>query len=270
MAEHPPARSGSHAPRLTTLTGCPFAENKNSLTAGRQGPGLLQDTVLIEKLQQFDREKIPARNVHALGTGAYGHFTVTHDISRFTKAAVFARVGKTTPVFSRLSGVFTEQGDSDTVRDVRGLAVVRTCTLTLRLCTASSLPIKFAPLSPHAPICLLTSPTCRISVRSSLIVLQKFYTEEGNWDVLCTNFPVFGARDAKIGPDVIHAFKRDPRTAEWFPTQTWDFIDQHPEGLHQALMLYSDRGTPLSYRHQHFYACNTYRCATALGPRARE
>ena len=103
-----------------------------------------------------------------------------------------------------------------------------------------------------------------------LIVLQKFYTEEGNWDVLCTNFPVFGARDAKIGPDVIHAFKRDPRTAEWFPTQTWDFIDQHPEGLHQALMLYSDRGTPLSYRRQHFYACNTYRCATALGPRARE
>lgn len=70
---------------------------------------------------------------------------------------------------------------------------------------------------------------------------------------------MFGARDAKLGPDVIHAFKRDPRTAEWFPTQTWDFIDQHPEGLHQALMLYSDRGTPLSYRHQHFYACNTYR-----------
>lgn len=99
---------------------------------------------------------------------------------------------------------------------------------------------------------------------------QKFYTEEGNWDVLCTNFPVFGARDAKIGPDVIHAFKRDPRTAEWFPTQTWDFIDQHPEGLHQALMLYSDRGTPLSYRHQHFYACNTYRCAAALGSRTLE
>lgn len=203
------ARSGPHAPRFTTLTGCPFAENKNSLTAGRHGPGLLQDTVLIEKLQQFDREKIPARNVHALGTGAYGQFTVTNDISRYSKAAVFSRVGKTTPVFSRLSGVFTEQGDADTTRDVRGLAV-------------------------------------------------KFYTEEGNWDVLCTNFPVFGARDAKIGPDVIHAFKRDPRTAEWFPTQTWDFIDQHPEGLHQALMLYSDRGTPLSYRHQHFYACNTY------------
>jgi len=203
------AGASTNAPCFTTLTGCPFAENKNSLTAGRHGPALLQDTVLLEKLQQFDREKIPARNVHALGTGAHGCFTVTHDIAKYTRAALFNKVGKTTEVFARLSGVFTEQGDADTMRDVRGLAV-------------------------------------------------KFYTEQGNWDVLCTNFPVFGARDAKIGPDVIHAFKRDPRTAEWFPTQTWDFIDKHPEGLHQALMLYSDLGTPLSYRHQHFYACNTY------------
>lgn len=112
-------------PRVfTSLTGCPFAENKNSLTAGRHGPGLLQDTVLMEKLQQFDREKIPARNVHALGTGAYGRFTVTHDISQYTRAALFNRVGKTTDVFTRLSGVFTEQGDADTIRDVRGFAAV--------------------------------------------------------------------------------------------------------------------------------------------------
>jgi catalase len=195
---------------MTMATGCPIAHNKNSLTAGPTGPVLMQDIVLQEKIGQFAREKIPARNVHALGFGAHGTFTVTNDISKHSYAKVFSAIGKKTEVFVRFSGVFTEQGDPDTIRDLRGFAV-------------------------------------------------KFYTEEGNWDVLCVNTPVFNARDMKVGPDAIHAFKRDPRTAEWNPTQTWDFIATHPESLHNVLMIYTDRvGTPLSFRQQNWFPCNTF------------
>jgi catalase len=134
---------------MTMATGCPIAHNKNSLTAGPTGPVLMQDIVLQEKIGQFAREKIPARNVHALGFGAHGTFTVTNDISKHSYAKVFSAIGKKTEVFVRFSGVFTEQGDPDTIRDLRGFAV-------------------------------------------------KFYTEEGNWDVLCVNTPVFNARDMKV------------------------------------------------------------------------
>lgn len=195
---------------MTMATGCPIAHAKNSLTAGPTGPVLMQDTVLMEKMNQFAREKIPARNVHALGFGGHGSFTVTQDISKHSFARVFSSVGKKTQVFVRFSGVFTEQGDPDTLRDLRGFAV-------------------------------------------------KFYTDEGNWDVLCVNTPVFSARDMKVGPDAVHAFKRDPRTAEWYPTQTWDFIATHPESLHNVLMMYTDRvGTPLSFRQQNWFPCNTF------------
>jgi len=192
------------------MTGCPIAQFKNSMTAGPTGPVLLQDHVLMEKLKQFNREKIPARNVHALGVGAYGEFTVTNDISKYTCAKLFSEVGKTTPLFARFSGIFTEQGDPDTTRDPRGFAM-------------------------------------------------KFYTEEGNWDLLGINTPVFNLRDAKLGPDAVHAFKRDPQTGMWNPTQTWDFTVTHPEGLHQALMIFSDRsGTPMSFRHMNAYGCHTF------------
>src|SRR5690349_17851740 len=93
---------------LTTMTGCPFVHNKNSLTAGPHGPVVLQDTVLLEKITQFTREQIPPRNVHALGTGAHGTFTVTNDISKYTRAAVF-QPGMKTDTFVRLSGTFTER-----------------------------------------------------------------------------------------------------------------------------------------------------------------
>lgn len=201
------------------MTGCPVAHNKNSLTAGPHGPVLLQDQVLIEKLTQFTREKIPARNVHALGYGAYGKFRVTNDITKYTRANLFSKKGKETDIFVRFSGIFTEQGDADTMRDPRGFAI-------------------------------------------------KFYTEEGNWDLLAINTPVFNLRDAKIGPDAIHAFKRDPRTSEWNPTQTWDFVVKHPESLHQTLMLFSDRGgTPLTFRHMHAYGCNTFSFINEEGKR---
>jgi len=205
---------------LTKMTGCPIAQFKNSMSAGPTGPVLLQDHVLLEKITQFDREKIPARNVHALGTGAYGHFTVTNDISKYTIAKVFSQVGKKTPLFARFSGIFTEQGDPDTTRDPRGFAI-------------------------------------------------KFYTEEGNWDLMGINTPVFNVRDAKLGPDAVHAFKRDPRTGLWNPTQTWDFTVNHPEGLHQALMIFSDRdGTPMSYRMMHAYGCHTFSFINAENKRS--
>lgn len=194
---------------MTRATGCPVAHMKHSLTAGPNGPVLLQDYELVEKLQHFDREKIPPRNVHALGNGAYGKLTVTNDISQYSKAKVF-NVGSSTNIFVRFSGIFTELGEADTTRDPRGFAI-------------------------------------------------KFYTEEGNWDLLAINTPVFNVRDAKLGPDAIHAFKRDPRTFEWNNEQVWDFVVNHPESLHQTLMLFSDRcGTPLSYRFMHGYGCNTF------------
>jgi catalase len=197
---------GSH---LTRQTGCPVAHIKHSLTAGPHGPLAVQDAFLLEKIQHFDREKIPPRNVHAVGTGAYGIFRSTGDGSRFSRAKVFEQ-GKQTPIFVRLSGVFTELGEAQTVRDIRGYAI-------------------------------------------------KFYTEEGNWDLLGINTPVFNCRDMKVGPDAIHAFKRDPRTGDWNPTQTWDFVLNHPESLHQTLMMYTDvGGTPTSFRYMDAYGCHTF------------
>jgi len=158
---------------------------------------------LIEK-------KIPARNVHALGYGAYGRFRVTNDISKYSSAALFSEVGKETDLFVRMSGIFTEQGEADTIRDPRGFAI-------------------------------------------------KFYSEQGNWDLLGINTPVFNVRDAKMGPDAVHAFKRDPRTGFRNPSQIWDFVANHPESIHQTLMIFSDRdGTPISFRKMHGYGCHTF------------
>lgn len=109
--------------QLTTASGIPVADNQNSLTAGARGPVLLQDFHLIEKLQHFNRERIPERVVHAKGSGAYGTFTVTHDITRYTKARLFSAIGKTTETFVRFSTVGGERGSADTERDPRGFAV---------------------------------------------------------------------------------------------------------------------------------------------------
>ena len=95
---------------LTTSAGAPVFDNQNSLTAGARGPVLLQDYQLIEKLAHQNRERIPERVVHAKGWGAYGTFTVTHDITGYTRARLFSDVGKQTPLITRFSTVAGEQG----------------------------------------------------------------------------------------------------------------------------------------------------------------
>ncbi len=203
---------------LTTATGAPVADNQNSRTAGARGPVLLEDFHLIEKLQHFNRERIPERVVHAKGSGAYGTFEVTHDITRYTTARLFSAVGKQTPVFLRFSTVGGEKGSADTERDPRGFAV-------------------------------------------------KFYTEEGNWDLVGNNTPVFFLRDGIKFPDFIHTQKRDPRTNMKSPTMMFDFWSQSPESLHQVTTLFSDRGLPDGYRHMHGFGSHTFSMIDAQGER---
>src|SRR3979411_2544689 len=109
--------------RFTNATGAPVPDNTNILTAGRRGPALLQDIWLIEKLASFDREVIPERRMHAKGWGAHGTFTTTHDITKYTKAAIFSKVGKQTPMFVRFSTVAGERGAADAEGDIRGFAM---------------------------------------------------------------------------------------------------------------------------------------------------
>lgn len=195
--------------KLTTASGKPYVENENSMTAGPRGPILLQDFILHEKMAHFNRERIPERVVHAKGTGAFGTFTVTHDISKYTKAKIFNAIGKETKVFVRFSTVGGEKGSADTERDPRGFAV-------------------------------------------------KFYTEDGNWDLVGNNTPVFFIKDAKKFSDFIHTQKRDPRTNLKSATMMWDFWSLNPESLHQVMILMSDRGTPVGYRHMHGFGSHTY------------
>ena len=194
---------------LTTASGKPYFENEDSMTAGQRGPVLLQDYYLHEKLAHFNRERIPERVVHAKGTGAFGKFTVTKDISEFTKARLFNKVGNSCKVLIRFSTVGGEKGSADTERDPRGFAV-------------------------------------------------KFYTEEGNWDLVGNNTPVFFIKDAKKFPDFIHTQKRDPKTNLKSPTMMWDFWSLNPESLHQVVILFSDRGTPDGYRFMNGYGSHTF------------
>lgn len=195
--------------KLTTASGKPYVENENSMSVGPRGPLLLQDFILHEKMAHFNRERIPERVVHAKGTGAFGTFTVTHDISKYTKAKLFSKVGKETKVFLRFSTVGGERGSADTERDPRGFAI-------------------------------------------------KFYTEDGNWDLVGNNTPVFFIKDPKKFSDFIHTQKRDPRNNCKSPTMMWDFWSLNPESLHQVLILMSDRGTPYSYRHMHGFGSHTF------------
>lgn len=194
---------------LTSANGSPIADNQNSKSAGARGPVLIDDYQLIEKLAHFNRENIPERRVHAKGSGAYGSFTVTKDITRYSYASIFAQVGKETPLFIRFSTVGGERGSSDTARDPRGFAV-------------------------------------------------KFYTDQGNWDIVGNNTPVFFIRDPLKFPDFIHTQKRDPKTNLKDPQMMWDFWSLSPESLHQVTILFSDRGIPDGYRHMHGYSSHTY------------
>lgn len=203
---------------LTTADGIPVADNQNSLTAGPRGPVLMQDFHLMEKLAHFNRERIPERVVHAKGAAAFGTFTVTNDITRYSKAKVFAEVGKQTPVLLRFSTVGGEKGSADAERDPRGFAV-------------------------------------------------KFYTEEGNWDLTGNNTPVFFIRDPLKFPDFIHTQKRNPQTNCKDANAMWDFWSLSPESLHQVTILFSDRGTPKTYRHMDGFGSHTFSLIDAQGER---
>ncbi|MGV4414650.1 catalase [Chryseobacterium sp. T1] len=204
--------------KLTNATGAPYYEHQDSQTVGSRGPVLLQDFILQENLAHFVRERIPERIVHAKGTGAYGKLTITHDISKYTKAKIFSQVGNTCKMFARFSTVGGEKGSADTERDPRGFAL-------------------------------------------------KFYTEDGNWDVVGNNTPVFFIKDAKKFPDFIHTQKRVPKTNLKSATMMWDFWSLNPESLHQVLILMSDRGTPHGYRHMHGFGSHTFSMINAQNER---
>jgi len=204
--------------KLTTNAGAPVVDNQNTMTAGPRGPALLQDVWFLEKLAQFDREVIPERRMHAKGSGAYGTFTVTHDITRYTRAKIFSAVGKKTETFTRFSTVAGERGAADAERDIRGFAT-------------------------------------------------KFYTEEGNWDLVGNNTPVFFLRDPLKFPDLNHAVKRDPYTNMRSARNNWDFWTSLPEALHQVTIVMSDRGIPYSYRHMHGFGSHTFSLINAKNER---
>jgi len=208
----------SEEKKLTTASGIPYYHNEDTLSAGPRGPLLLQDFILHEKMAHFNRERIPERVVHAKGSGAFGTFTVTHDISKYTRAKIFNKIGKQARVFARFSTVGGEKGSADTERDPRGFAI-------------------------------------------------KLYTEEGNWDLVGNNTPIFFVKDPKKFSDFIHTQKRDPYTNCKSPTMMWDFWSLNPESLHQVMFLMSDRGTPHGYRHMHGFGSHTFSFINAANER---
>lgn len=204
--------------KLTTAFGAPVVDDNNSVTAGPRGAMMLQDVWFLEKLAHFDREVIPERRMHAKGAGAFGTFTVTADITRYTRAKIFSEMGKKTEMFARFSTVAGERGAADAERDIRGFAM-------------------------------------------------KFYTEEGNWDLVGNNTPVFFLRDPLKFPDLNHAVKRDPRTGLRSAESNWDFWTLLPEALHQVTIVMSDRGIPKTYRHMHGFGSHTFSLINAANER---
>src|ERR1700747_1215599 len=219
-----PTMSKTQEPRMskttpfTNATGAPVADNTNIMTAGRRGPALLQDIWLIEKMAHFDREVIPERRMHAKGWGAHGTFTVTHDITRYTRAKLFSQVGKVTPMFARFSTVAGERGAADAERDIRGTAL-------------------------------------------------KFYTEEGNWDIVGNNTPVFFFRDPLRFSDLKHGIKRDPRPGLRRADNNGGFWSLLPEALHHVTIIMSDRGIPKSFRHMPLFGSHTFSMTNAENKR---
>ncbi|MBI5914296.1 MAG: catalase [Bacteroidetes bacterium] len=208
----------SNEKKLTTASGRPYYENEDTQSVGPRGPLLLQDFILHEKMAHFNRERIPERVVHAKGTGAFGTFTVTNDITKYTKAKIFSEIGKKTRMLARFSTVGGERGSADSERDPRGFAL-------------------------------------------------KFYTEDGNWDLVGNNTPVFFVKDPKKFGDFIHTQKRDPRDNCKSPTMMWDFWSLNPESLHQVMILMSDRGTPADHRHMHGFGSHTFSMINAKNER---
>jgi catalase len=207
--------ASAQAAQLTTDAGAPVGDNQNSQTAGPGGPVLLQDSHLVEKLQRFDRERIPERVVHARGTGAFGFFQPTADISSVSKASVFTS-GTQTPVFVRFSTVMGYRGSPEQARDPRGFAV-------------------------------------------------KFYTQQGNWDVVGINWPIFFIRDAIKFPDFVHANKPSAVTGVQDANLAFDFFAHTPEATNMLTHLYTDEGMPDSYRHMDGYGVHAFKLVNARG-----
>lgn len=211
LGDNLPSRNNTKGenPKITRASGAPVENNQDSMTAGRRGPIVFEDTWLFEKNAHFNREVIPERRMHAKGSGAFGTFTVTNDISKYSKAKIFSKVGKKTEMFARFSLVAGERGFADADRDIRGFAL-------------------------------------------------KFYTEEGNWDLVGNNTPVFFFRDPMKFIDLNRVVKRDPKNNMRSPNSNWDFWSSLPESLLQVTITMSDRGIPSSYRYMHGFGSHTY------------
>lgn len=210
MEGRPEATDKPRVPLYTTSNGCPMSNPYSAQRIGQDGPLLLQDHHLIDLLAHFDRERIPERVVHANGSGAYGYFEVTDDVSDLTCANFLTEIGKRTELFTRFSTVAGERGTPDAARDPRGFST-------------------------------------------------KFYTKEGVIDWVFNNTPVFFIRNPTKFPFFIHSQKRHPRTNERDPNMFWDYLVNNQECSHQLMHLFSDRGTPASYRHMHGYSGHTYK-----------
>jgi len=204
--------------RYTTTTGgMPVASDEHSLTVGPDGPILLHDHHLIEKMAQFNRERVPERQPHAKGGGAFGRFVVTHDVSAYTKADLF-QPGRETELLVRFSTVAGERGSPDTWRDPRGFAI-------------------------------------------------KFYTAQGNFDMVGNNTPVFFLRDPMKFQDFIRSQKRRADNDLRDHDMQWDFWTLSPESAHQVTWLMGDRGIPRSWRHMDGFSSHTYMWVNAAGER---
>ncbi|GAA1269551.1 catalase [Planotetraspora silvatica] len=202
-------------PMTTTDAGIPAPSDEFSLSVGPNGPLLMQDHYVIQKMAQFNRERVPERVVHAKGGGAHGILQITEDVSQFTKADLFQK-GKETDLFLRFSTVAGELGSADTARDPRGFAI-------------------------------------------------KFYTEEGNYDIVGNNTPIFFIRDPSKFSDFIHSQKRRADTHLRDNNMQWDFWTLSPESAHQVTFLMTDRGTPKSWRHMHGFGSHTFLWYNAAG-----
>ena len=201
--------AGTQAAALTKDNGAAVGDNQNSITAGENGAVLLQDVQLVQKLQRFGRERIPERVVHARGTGAYGEFVASKDLSDLTIASLF-KAGTKTPVFVRMSTVIHPKGSPETLRDPHGFAI-------------------------------------------------KFYTQEGNWDLVGNQTPVFFIRDAIKFPDFIHAMKPSPINNVQDANRIFDFLSSQPWSTNMLTYVYGKQGVPTSYREQDGFGVHAYK-----------
>ena len=209
--------TASNGNPTTTNAGIPVASDEHSLTQGTDGGILLHDHYLIEKMAQFNRERVPERIVHAKGSGAFGELEITGDVSAYTKAD-FLQPGRKTEMLARFSTVAGEQGSPDTWRDPRGFAL-------------------------------------------------KFYTEQGNYDLVGNNTPVFFVKDPMKFQDFIRSQKRMPDSGLRDNNMQWDFWSLSPETAHQVTWLMGDRGIPKSFRHMDGFSSHAYQWINGSGER---